>query len=493
MYICIENFLKKIAMLKILEEKATQGSVAVVNTLKAILEKSVPYKGKVYLGGETIIDMILGRPISTMKILVDVPKGGIGFTTWVAAMTGDLAFTASAITIDAKTCSSTLRLRANPDHCGIMLNCRYTRKNCSADGSSIPVFMHGNINDEVKTCSCTATSLMYDITNDCMVDITGKGMDDIRRGIIRSVGDAHKFIERDPERIFTILTLQSNTGWGVEKDTWLALIKNSNRIFHMSMGDIRLAFKNLIMSRNSGDAIIALMNIGALKYICAPLNALNLHKQRNAPTSSTVLQHTAKVMNNVRPVYELKLAAMLHDIGKINSYGGNYMFHATEGKKYATSILKSMGHDEDFINRVVMIMSRHEDFAIYKSHESIPSDGHVRRFLKKCGNDLDVANLALELIHANNLAQDYGRNLTITTKVKAKIKKILENDNITSASSMVPITGDDIMKEFNLKSGRFIGEMIKKLRMMARKENRTLSKEECFEMVKTSIKEAAVD
>ena len=83
MYICIEKFLKKIAMLKILEEKATQGSVAVVNTLKAVLEKSVPYKGKVYLGGETIIDMILGRPISTMKILVDVPKGGIGFTSWV--------------------------------------------------------------------------------------------------------------------------------------------------------------------------------------------------------------------------------------------------------------------------------------------------------------------------------------------------------------------------------------------------------------------------
>ena len=113
--------------------------------------------------------------------------------------------------------------------------------------------------------------------------------------------------------------------------------------------------------------------------------------------------------------------------------------------------------------------------------------------MKKCGNDLDIANLALELIHANNLAQDYGRNLTITTKVKAKIKKILENDNITSASSMVPITGDDIMKEFNLKSGRFIGEMIKKLRVTARKENRTLSKEECFEMVKASIKEAAVD
>ena len=478
-------------MLKILEEKAAQGSVEVVNTLKEILGKSEVYRGKVYLGGETIIDMILGRPISTMEILVDLPKGGIGFTTWVAAMTGDLVLTASSITIDSKTCSSTLRLKSNPKHCGITLDCRYTRKNCSAEGSSIPVFMHGSVNDEAKTCSCTATSLLYDITNDCMIDVTGKGVDDVKRGIIRSVGDANKFIKRDPERIFSILTLQSNTGWGVEKDTWLALIKNTRHIFHMSMGDIRVAFKKLIMSKNSGDAIIALMNIGALKYICASLDALNSYKQRNAPTSKTVLQHTAKVMNIVRPVYELKLAAMLHDIGKISSCGRDYMFHATEGKRYATSILKGMGHDDEFIERVVTIMSRHEDFAIYKSQASIPSDGHVRRFMRKCGNDLDVANLALELIHANNLAQDYGRNLTITTKVKAKIKKILENDNITSASSMVPITGDDIMKEFNLKSGRFIGEMIKKLRMTARKENRTLSKEECFETVKAAIKEAA--
>lgn len=138
-------------MLKILEEKAAQGSVEVMNTLKEILGKSEVYRGKVYLGGETIIDMILGKPISTMEILVDLPKGGIGFTTWVAAMTGDLVLTASSITIDSKTCSSTLRLKSNPKHCGITLDCRYTRKNCSAEGSSIPVFMHGSVNDEAST------------------------------------------------------------------------------------------------------------------------------------------------------------------------------------------------------------------------------------------------------------------------------------------------------------------------------------------------------
>ena len=476
-------------MLDILTKKASPCSLEVVKVIKDTISASPIYKGNVYLGGETVLDMILGRPIKHMKVFIRSPKGGISFPTWIAAKTGDLTCPAS-INIDAKNVSSTLHLAINPAYGDITLHCTYTRKNCSAPDSSIPVYIYGTVEEEAKLSSCTATSLLYDITEDKLIDITGKGMVDIEHGLIRCVDDANRAIARNPELIFKLATLKGNTGWGFEKDTWMALVTHSRLVFNMTMLEIKKAFHELILADRAGDSIMSMMHMGVLKYICHTLNALKDIQERKVNGAATVLEHTARVMNLTKPIPELRLAAMMHDAGKLNSVSTNFMFHASEGKKSAEKVLSQMGYDNKTIERAATIIARHEDFEAYKSNESIPSDGHVRRFFKKCNNDKELAYLALDLIYANNAAKNYGRNLAIVGRVKAKIDKVMAQAQLDDSAALVPITGDDIMKEYNLKSGRFIGDMIRKMRMTARKENRALSKEECFQMVKAALHEA---
>lgn len=90
---------------------------------------------------------------------------------------------------------------------------------------------YGTLAEDAFRRDLTINSLFYEIENFTVIDYTG-GMDDIRNGIIRVVGDADRRIHRDPVRLIRAIRHASRTGFKIEPNTWDAIRK------HMHMLDI---------------------------------------------------------------------------------------------------------------------------------------------------------------------------------------------------------------------------------------------------------------
>ena len=92
-------------------------------------------------------------------------------------------------------------------------------------------------------------------------------------------------------------------------------------------------------------------------------------------------------------------------------------------------------------------------------------------------------------MNANNLHQTYDKKKRQVLDIIARIDELETIEE--SKNVKLPISGNDIMKEFNLKSGPHIGKLMDKLKD-AFFENPNITKEECFKLVEEEIKVLAV-
>jgi tRNA nucleotidyltransferase/poly(A) polymerase len=84
------------------------------------------------------------------------------------------------------------------------------------------------IEDDCNRRDLTMNALFYDIKNKQIVDLVG-GVDDIKRGIVRAVGDASQRFIEDRLRICRIFRFAARTGGEIDSKTAQA-IKNDNRL-----------------------------------------------------------------------------------------------------------------------------------------------------------------------------------------------------------------------------------------------------------------------
>jgi poly(A) polymerase/tRNA nucleotidyltransferase (CCA-adding enzyme) len=88
-------------------------------------------------------------------------------------------------------------------------------------------------------------------------------------------------------------------------------------------------------------------------------------------------------------------------------------------------------------------------------------------------------------MNANNIHQTYGKKKRQVLDIIARIDELETIEE--SKNVKLPIDGNDIMKEFNLKGGPHIGKILDKVKD-AFFENPKITKEECFKLVEHEIK-----
>ena len=95
--------------------------------------------------------------------------------------------------------------------------------------------------------------------------------------------------------------------------------------------------------------------------------------------------------------------------------------------------------------------------------------------------DDEALDIALDLIHANNISQMYGKKIKLVSGIREKIKE-LDKKNESGKKIVIPINGKDIMKEFNLRPSPVLGKIMDRLKQKVI-ENPSLSKEDAFKFV----------
>lgn len=289
------------------------------------------------------------------------------------------------------------------------------------------------------------------------------GISDLRNGIIRTPLDPIKTFSDDPLRMMRAIRFASQFNFSLEKSSFQAISSQKDRIKIISKERIVVEMEKIMLSPQPSIGLNLLEKTGLLKIIIPELTALKGVSEKEGQTHKENFYHTLEVVDNISKNTDnvwLRYAALFHDIGKAPTKRFDrkvgYTFHGHEavGAKMITKIFKRMKMPLDqklkYVKKMVYLSSR----PIALVNENV-SDSGVRRLLFDAGKDIDdLMTLCDADITSKNpyRVKKYRQNFV---RVRNKMREVEERDQVTNFQP--PISGEDIMAEFNLKPCREIG------------------------------------
>ena len=453
-----------------------------IEKIKKLIKGSI-FEGKVYIVGGFVRDAILGSPIKDVDIVVEAPDGGIGFATWLAYNTNCFVNTKNPCVFPTYG-TAKVQITSDPEVADIELECVQTRKEKYNKDSRNPETAYGSIEEDAMRRDLTINALYYNISTDEICDFTKRGLDDIKNHVIRTTGEANMIFEDDPLRILRVVRFSTRLGWPIEKNTWVGMILNSKRINILTQERVTDELNKMLLSDNPAGALDKLDKCNVLHRVLPSLS-MSKHVYQDLNPKRTLYEHILQTVDKTPKVLETRLAALFHDIGKLKTYEKSFMYHSQIGADMAEEVMKAMKYSNAIITTVKKAIENHEEFSSYFGGVT-PRPAVLRKFVVKFdGNDKDL-EVALDLIHANNISQMYGKKIKFVPEVKKKIAE-LDKRNESGKNLVIPINGKDIMAEFNLKPGPTLGLIMDKVKSKVI-EDPYVTKEDLFKYVEAYLK-----
>jgi tRNA nucleotidyltransferase (CCA-adding enzyme) len=266
------------------------------------------------------------------------------------------------------------------------------------------------------------------------------GYEDLQNNIIRCVGNADDRFFEDPLRMLRAIRFMGQLDFLVAENTRDSIVRNVELITRISMERIQSEFSKIILT---DDGIAILSHLGLLNYILPEVDNLKGVAQNNQYHCLDVFLHTMIVINSIPENLILRLAALLHDVGKplcktTDENGFDHFYgHAETSSKIAFNILKRMKYDNDTIHKVITLIEHH-DFTPTDSKKS------VLKLMNSIGTDLffDLMELKKADIDAHSDASQY--QLPIVEKMIQIGKQIIEDKECFSLKDLA-INGHDLI------------------------------------------------
>ena len=225
------------------------------------LSEGTKWDGHLYAVGGCVRDEILGAPIHDVDIAVDLPDGGVKFAMWLLRH----KYLVEMPVLFRKFGTAKLRLRKFPEE---EIEVVQTRAEKYTDKTSrCPEVVNGTIEEDCFRRDFTVNTLYRSIKTGEILDMTGRGVHDIREGVIRTPLDPYETFDDDPVRILRCLRFAARFGWKIEEATMEALEKSVGRLAIVSRERWSAEFRKMLFGRNVRDSLGVLARIGGLKYM----------------------------------------------------------------------------------------------------------------------------------------------------------------------------------------------------------------------------------
>ena len=314
-----------------------------------------------------------------------------------------------------------------------------------------------SLEEDLKRRDFTINAMAYN-DKDGVVDIFG-GQEDLKRKIIRCVGEPSERFDEDALRILRAVRFAAQLGCAIDDETGTAMKKQARFLKDISAERIREELTKLIMSDNPSMLITA-YEFGLTKEFLPELDAMMETMQNNPNHKYTVGIHTIKVMENVPKDVVIRYTALLHDIAKpvcktTDENGTDHFYeHQKKGADMARSILRRLKFDNDTVDRVTRLVLYHD--------YGIGTDLGIkafRRFLAKLGveNFEDYITIREADIKAQSEYMQENKKANIERFKEMYEVVISENQCLKIAD--LAIDGKGLI-ELGMKPGRTMGEML---------------------------------
>lgn len=283
------------------------------------------------------------------------------------------------------------------------------------------------------------------------------GTSDLNNKIIKSVGDPNVRFKEDALRMLRAIRFSCQLDFEIEENTFKAIESNRKLIKNISKERIRDEICKILVCDKPKKGFELLSKSGLLEIILPEINSLINFSPLSIKHNRNVFSHTLKVLNNTDNNLYLRLAALFHDVGKLNTLtlesDGIYRFplHNIEGSKLTKIILKDLRFDNITIKNVSKLIEHH----LVPNPKHFPSRYEVKKLIIDV--PIDILPLLFNLQRADINSLDNPKAfLEKVDYIEALAKEILDNNEPLFIKDL-SITGNDLIKEFSIKNGKEIG------------------------------------
>lgn len=234
--------------------------IEIRDRLKALIS-GTEFENRVFFVGGCCRDDIMGCEIKDIDISVALPDGGIRLAQWLHAE----GHTVSEPSVFHDYHTAKFRLAEYPE---IELESVQTRKESYPDRESRnPVTSYGTHEEDCMRRDLTVNALYQNVSTGEIVDITGKGLEDIHDHIIRTPADPYRTYDEDPLRILRCVRFAARFGWEIEKETLAAMVEMVPRMSILTPARISEEFLKMLQDDRPAMAVELLCTIGAVEYV----------------------------------------------------------------------------------------------------------------------------------------------------------------------------------------------------------------------------------
>lgn len=441
------------------------------------------YEGHVFLVGGAVRDSIMGNPIKDIDLCIDLPNGGIEFATWIMKKIDQYKE-------DVRPCvfptygTAMFAFAQFPD---VQIECVQTRKEQYHDANSRnPETAFGTLEEDCYRRDLTINSLYKNISTDEIIDITGKGIDDIKNHIIRTPCDPDITFSDDPLRKLRVIRFSSRYGWDIEEETFKGILRNAHRIQIITQERITDELNKILLTKKPSVGLRLLEKTGLLQYVLPDfVEMVNL--SQNSYHFGTAWEHTLMVVDNSKPILENRLAALFHDLGKIKTKtidnNGNVHFynHENVSALLCDSKLRAMKYPNDIIKRVRKAVNNHMRTKSFGDTCEKVKDKSIRKLQFALG---DVFDLTMDLIDADNRAHKTEHCMPNQVRIIKERSDELVRNGMDCFKLSLPIDGNDIIEFKGIdKPGPIVKKYLDYLTKLWL-NNPKIAKEECLKHIK---------
>ncbi len=287
-----------------------------------------------------------------------------------------------------------------------------------------------------------------------------QGEHDIRKKVIRAVGNAAERFEEDALRLMRAVRLVTelgiSEGWHIEPDTYYAVKQQAQLLSLIAAERIRDELVHIFIAKDAAQGLRLLEEVNLLQYVMPEMRE-GIGVEQAKHHTFTVWEHGLRSLEYaVERDFSLavRMAALLHDVGKPRTKAGEgeeatFYNHEVVGARMTRKMLERLRFPRQFVLDVSHLVRHH----LFYYNVGEVSEAGVRRLVRRVG--VEYLDDLLHLREADRIGS--GVPKAFPYKLRHLLYMIEKVRRDPLSPKMLAIDGNDIMKQCGLMPGPKVG------------------------------------